>query len=108
MSKHGIVMHGRLGAKEGKRDALAANLLRAAAAMEGVVACRLYVVSTAESDPNGVWVTEVWDSADDHAASLKDPETLKLIAETMPLIDDLPQRGPNLSVVGGKGAPSTR
>jgi len=96
-------MHGRLGAKEGKRDALAANLLRASAAMETVAACRLYVVSTTDSDPNGVWVTEVWDSAEDHAASLANPETRKLIAETMPLIGELPQRGPNLSIVGGKG-----
>ena len=96
-------MHGRLGAKEGKRDALAANLLRAAAAMNAVAACRLYLVSTTASDPNGVWVTEVWDNANDHAASLKRPETQELIAETMPLIAELPQRGPNLSVLGGKG-----
>ena len=101
MSNHAIVMHGRLGAKEGKRDALAASLLRAAATMEGVAACRLYVVSTTESDPNGVWVTEMWDSAEAHAAALKHPETQKLIAETMPLIAELPQRGPNLSVIGG-------
>jgi quinol monooxygenase YgiN len=103
MSNHTIVMHGRLGAKEGKRDALAANLLRAAATMNAVAACRLYVVSTTASDPNGVWVTEMWDSAEDHAASLKHPETQKLIAETLPLIAELPQRGPNLSVLGGKG-----
>jgi quinol monooxygenase YgiN len=103
MRNQTIVMHGRLGAKEGKRDALAANLLRAAATMDAVTTCRLYVVSTSESDPNGVWVTEIWDSAEDHAASLKGPETQKLIAETMALIADLPQRGPNLSVLGGKG-----
>jgi len=102
MSNPAIVMHGRLGAKEGKRDALAANLLRAAAAMESVAACRLYAVSTSESDPNGVWVTEIWDSADDHAASLQNPDTRKLIAETMPLIAELPQRGPTLTVRGGK------
>ena len=71
MSSHTIVMHGRLGAKDGKRDALAANLLRAATTMDAVAGCRLYVVSTTESDPNGVWVTE---------------------------------HGPNLSVLGGKGA----
>jgi quinol monooxygenase YgiN len=72
--------------------------------MDAATACRLYVVSTTESDANGVWVTEIWDSAEDHAASLKHPETQKLIAETMPLIAELPQRGPTLSVLGGKGA----
>ena len=103
MSNRTIVMHGRLGAKEGKRDALAANLLRAAATMDTLAACRLYVVSTTASDPNGVWVTEMWDSAEDHAASLKQPATQALIAETMPLIAELPQRGTSLSVLGGKG-----
>jgi quinol monooxygenase YgiN len=71
--------------------------------MDAVAACRFYVVSTSASDPNGVWVTEIWDSTEDHAASLKHPDTQKLIAETMPLIAELPQRGPNLSVLGGKG-----
>lgn len=104
MSDRTIVMHARLGAKEGKRDALAANLLRAAATMDAATACRLYVVSTTESDANGVWVTEIWDSAEHHAASLKQPDTQKLIAETMPLIAEFPQRGPTLSVLGGKGA----
>jgi quinol monooxygenase YgiN len=103
MSKHKVILHGRLGAKEGKRDALAANLMRAAVAMEALAACRLYVVSTSESDPNGVWVTEIWDSPEDHAASLTRPETRQLIAETMPLIADLPQRAEKLAMLGGKG-----
>jgi quinol monooxygenase YgiN len=102
MDNRKLVLHGRLGAKEGKRDALAASLLKAAAAMESVAACRLYVVSTAESDSNGVWVTEIWDSAEDHAASLGRPETKALIAATMPLIAELPERALKLGLVGGK------
>jgi quinol monooxygenase YgiN len=103
MDDRKLVLHGRLGAKPGKRDALAANLLRAAAAMESLATCRLYVVSTADSDPDGVWVTEIWDSADDHARSLKLPVTQQLIAETMPLIAALPDRAVKLSALGGKG-----
>ncbi|HEY7374726.1 MAG TPA: antibiotic biosynthesis monooxygenase [Polyangia bacterium] len=103
MNDRKLVLHGRLGAKDGKRDALAANLLRAAAAMESLPARRLYVVSTSESDPDGVWVTEIWDSAEDHAASLKRPETQQLIAETMPRIAALPERADKLALLGGKG-----
>ena len=103
MNDQKLVLHGRLGAKPGMRDALAANLLRAAAAMESLAACRLYVVSTAEEDPDGVWVTEIWDSAEDHASSLKLPATRQLIAETMPLIGALPERAVTLSALGGKG-----
>ena len=98
-----LVLHGRFGATPGKRDALAASLLRAATAMESVAGCRLYVVSTADSDPDGVWVTEIWDSAADHAASLKLPATRALIAETMPFIGGLPERAVQLLALGGKG-----
>jgi hypothetical protein len=60
-------------------------------------------VSTAEADPDGVWVTEIWDTADDHAASLKLPATRELIAETMPLIGAIPDRPVQLFARGGKG-----
>ena len=103
MNDRKLVLHGRLGAKPGKRDALAANLLRAAEAMEGLAACRLYLVSMADSDPDGVWVTEIWDSAEDHAASLKLPATRQLIGETMPLIGAMPDRAVQLFALGGKG-----
>ena len=98
-----LVLHGRFGAKPGKRDALAANLLRAAAAMESLSACRLYAVSTADADPDGVWVTEIWDSAEDHAASLKQPATRELIAKTIPLIGAMPDRAVQIFALGGKG-----
>ncbi len=103
MGDRKLVLHGRFGAKDGKRDALVANLLRAAAALESVAACRLYVVSTSASDANGVWVTEIWDSPEDHAASLELPGTRQLIADTMPLIAELPARAEKLSLAGGKG-----
>jgi len=85
-----LVMHGRFGAVEGKRDALVANLLRAAQEVESAKGCRLYLVSTSPDDPHGVWVTEVWDSAEDHAASLQLESVRALIKETMPLIAELP------------------
>jgi quinol monooxygenase YgiN len=106
MNDRKLLLHGRFGAKPGKRDALAANLLRAGAAMESLAACRLYVVSTADSDPDGVWVTEIWDSAEDHAGSLKLAATQQLIAETMPLIATTPDRPVKLSALGGKGLSS--
>ena len=103
MNNRKLVLHGRFGAKPGKRDPLAANLLRAAAAMQDLAGCRLYVVSTADSDPDGVWVTEIWDSAEDHAASLQLPATRQLIAETMPMIGALPERAVQVFALGGKG-----
>ena len=60
-------------------------------------------MSTADADPDGVWVTEIWDSPEDHAASLKLPTTRQLIAETMPLIGAMPERAAQLFALGGKG-----
>jgi quinol monooxygenase YgiN len=41
---------------------LVAQLLRAAAGVEPLSGCRLYVVNASLAEPDAVWVTEVWDS----------------------------------------------
>ena len=51
-------MHGRIAARPGRGDELAAILLEAAAGLEGNPDCLLYVVSRAADDPDSVWVTE--------------------------------------------------
>lgn len=77
---------GKFTAKPGQRDALLAILLEAADGMAGVKGCQVYIVGTAPDDPDGVYVTEVWDSKEDHAASLKLPGTPEMIAKARPLI----------------------
>jgi quinol monooxygenase YgiN len=49
--------------------------------------CRLYLVAVDETDPDGVWVTEVWESENAHAASLQLDQVKKRIARAMPLLD---------------------
>ena len=51
----------------GKRDALASMLLDATEAMPG---CLSYVIATDPADADALWITEVWDSAASHKASL--------------------------------------
>ncbi|MFC7341907.1 putative quinol monooxygenase [Saccharopolyspora griseoalba] len=76
---------GSLKAKPGHRDEVVSLLLRGA---EGLRAhgCESYVVATSNSDDDTIWVTEVWQSEQHHAASLELPETRKTIAEAMPLL----------------------
>ena len=38
------------------------------------------------TDADRIWVTEVWESAEQHAASLQLPETQAAIAAAMPLL----------------------
>jgi quinol monooxygenase YgiN len=67
----------------GQRDALAAALLEGLVGMPG---CRSYVVARDPSDADALWVTEVWDDAASHRASLALPSVRAAIARGRPLI----------------------
>lgn len=100
-------MYGKLTANDGQRDALVANLLRAAELMKSVPGCLLYVVNTSAAEPNAVWVTEIWQDEAAHGASLSMPGVRDLIMETMPLIAGKPE-GTRIQPVGGKGLDALR
>ena len=74
---------GKITAKEGMRDGLAAAMLEGSAAMPG---CLGYVVAEDKADPNTLWVTEVWDSEVSHGASLQLAEVQDAIAKAKPMI----------------------
>lgn len=95
-------MYGLIGsfkAKPGHRDALLAILLESPGAMPG---CHSYVVAEDPQDPDTVWITEVWDSAESHKASLAIPAIKDAIARAMPLIDSFGQHTVTRPV-GGHG-----
>jgi quinol monooxygenase YgiN len=95
-------MHGRIVARPGHGDELAAILLEAAAGLDANPACLLYLVNRAADDPDSVWVTEAWTSRDAHAASLEDPGARELIARARPIIASFEDRA-ELRPEGGKG-----
>ena len=64
-------LHGKLTAKDGMGSELAAILLEASRSLHNVEGCILYVVSRDGSDPDAVWVTEIWGTKADHDNSLK-------------------------------------
>ena len=64
------------------------------------VGCRLYVVGVSETDPDLIWVNEVWESKDHHAASLQLPETRAAIARAMPMLTG-EFTGQELTIAGG-------
>ncbi|MDG2523355.1 putative quinol monooxygenase [Caulobacter segnis] len=74
---------GKMKATPGQRDALIGILLEGVSGMPG---CLSYVVSKAPDDADAIWITEVWDSADSHKASLKLPSVQAAIAKGRPLI----------------------
>jgi quinol monooxygenase YgiN len=93
-----FMLHGRLGAKHGKRDDLLAIMSEAAERMPG---CRLYVVAVDDSDPEGVWATEIWESEEAHDASLQLDHVKERISRAMPLVDTSGIRHQRLDARGG-------
>jgi quinol monooxygenase YgiN len=90
---------GRIIAATGRRDELAAILLEGTAAMPG---CRSYVVAADPEEPDSIWITEVWDSAEMHRASLELPAVREAITRGRPLIAGFADRRETVPV-GGYG-----
>jgi quinol monooxygenase YgiN len=95
-------LHGKFTAQPGQRDQLVELLLQAAKLMSAADGCRLYVVSTAPNDEKAVWVTEIWDTKAEHAASLSLDGVPELIEQARPLIAAVSDRS-EFAPVGGKG-----
>jgi quinol monooxygenase YgiN len=100
MSRYGLF--GSFRAHPGKRDELLEILLEAAEQTRDAPGCEVWIVSTSPEDTDSIWVTEVWRSEADHAASLTGEETREMIARAMPLIAGFGDRYV-LEPLAGKG-----
>lgn len=94
---------GKIRAHPGKREDLLAHLLDTTH-LDEMEGCYLYLVSRATDDEDGIWVTEVWRSAEDHQASLRHEAIQKLIAIARPLIAEITDRT-EFTPAGGRGLP---
>ncbi|HET8986325.1 MAG TPA: putative quinol monooxygenase [Trueperaceae bacterium] len=80
---------GKMLAQPGQRDALIEVLLGGTGSMPG---CLSYIIAKDEGDPDALWITEVWTSREEHAASLQLPEVREAIASGRPLIAGFGER----------------
>ena len=97
-------MYGLIGkfiAQDGKRDDLISALVTASSALPG---CLSYIVARDAGDADTVWVTEVWDNPESHAASLKLPAVQQAIQQARPWIRDM-ARVATTEPVSGLGKP---
>jgi quinol monooxygenase YgiN len=92
---------GKMTATPGQRDALAAILLEGTDAMPG---CLSYIIAADPADPDALWITEVWESAEHHRASLALPTVQAAIAKGRPLIAGFSDRV-ETAPLGGYGLP---
>lgn len=100
MSAYGCYV--KFTAQPGRRDALVKHLLNAAAFVEKTVGCELYIINTSPTEPESVWVTEVWRSQEEHDASLTVEGAQEAIKQVLPLLAGSPEKI-DLLPVGGKG-----
>ena len=84
----------------GQRDALISILLEGTGTMPG---CLSYIVARDPSDGDAIWITEVWDSRESHAASLRLPAVQAAIARGRPLIAGFDNT--ETEPIGGAGLP---
>ena len=92
---------GKLTAQPGRRAELIAILAEGTAGMPG---CLAYIVAEDRGDANGIWITEVWRSQQDHAASLRLPAVRDAIRRGRPLIAGF-ETGAETRPLAGVGLP---
>lgn len=95
-------MYGLIGsmtATPRNRDALIGYLLEGLRHMPGNIS---YIVAHDPVDADKIWITEVWDSAESHMASLKLPSVQAAIAKARPIIAGMGDRQETVPI-GGVG-----
>ncbi len=100
MSAYGCYV--KFTAQPEQRDTLVEHLLSAAAGASKAVGCELYIINTSPTEPDSIWVTEVWRSQEEHDASLTTPDAQAAIKQVLPLLAGSPEKI-DLLPVGGKG-----
>lgn len=95
---------GKMTCVPGQREAFIAILLESTEAMPG---CLSYVVARDPKDADAIWVTEVWESKESHAASLQLPAVREAIKRGRPLIASFGEQT-TTEPVGGYGLAKAR
>lgn len=90
---------GKMKTVPGQRDALISILIEGVSGMPG---CHSYIVAQDPTDPDAIWVTEVWDSQESHQASLSMPSVQEAILRGKPLITGFDERF-ETKPIGGHG-----
>jgi quinol monooxygenase YgiN len=92
---YGII--GKMKVVSEQRDNLIAILIDGISGMPG---CLSYIVAQDPTDPDAIWITEVWESKDSHQASLSLPSVQQAIALGRPLITGFGERFETIPICG--------
>lgn len=90
---------GKIISTDRKRDELIEILIDGSKNMPGN---HIYIVSKDVANPNGIWITEVWDTKTSHQNSLKLESIKKAISKGKPMISTFEQ-SVEITPIGGMG-----
>lgn len=93
---------GKMLSVEGAREELLRTMLNGMREMPG---CLSYIIARDPVDPNALWITEVWESREEHQASLQLQTVQETIGKARPLIAGFGERF-ETEPVGGFGIQS--
>jgi quinol monooxygenase YgiN len=96
--KSKFLAHGSLLAKESNIEEMINILLEASEICTGKFDCDAYLVSTDPSEPNRIWITELWHSEDEMNKALQDDSVRALITKAMPMLQEPPKKGQRLTI----------
>ena len=96
-----IARYGKMVAQAGRGPELADVLLAAAADLQDVDGCQLYLVNHQTGDPDTIWVTELWRSEADLAATISKIAGSERVAAARALV--VGGEVIELELIGGKG-----
>ena len=103
MSKVGAFV--KLTAREGQRDALIAHLLQSVSTAQGEDETEVWIISSSPTEPNTVWLTEIYSSPEAQAAHSGSEAAQANLAGAMQYIAAAPDVI-LFSPAGGKGIKS--
>jgi quinol monooxygenase YgiN/mannose-6-phosphate isomerase-like protein (cupin superfamily) len=101
----GVGRYMKFTAQPGRGDALAQRLSHAAHSLADTPGCELYVINRSPSDPDVVWVTELWlsqDALDASLEQLRGEDAQAQLAELKALLAGPPERV-DVTPLGGVG-----
>ena len=99
-----IATYGRLISKPGKIDELVDVMRQVAKLVANEKGCHLYIINTSSDEENVLWITELWDTQEEHDSSLKAEEIKTVVDQALPLIAEPPEQI-SLTPIAGKGMP---
>jgi quinol monooxygenase YgiN/quercetin dioxygenase-like cupin family protein len=95
--------YAKMTARPGQGEALARKMLEVADALREVPGCELYLINRSSSDPDVVWVTELWHSQEQLDQALQGPGARDRIGEVLGLVREDGFERVDLEPLGGVG-----